>query len=75
MHLSDCKINENVKILDINAGKSAKSNLNNMGLKIGDIVFVKSKSPIKGPIVIKCKENDIAIGNGLAKKINVERLN
>lgn len=71
MKLNECKTKQFVKITDILAGKQAIQNLNKMGIKIGDTILIKNKSLVKGPILIKKDESEIAIGNGIAEKILV----
>ena len=72
MKLNECKTKQSVKITDIQAGKQALQNLNKMGIKTGDVILIKNKSLVKGPILVKKGESEIAIGNGIADKILVE---
>lgn len=70
--LVDCKIGSKVKIAEIDAGYGAIRNLTNLGLIIGNVIEVERKSPLKGPVVVRYSETEIAIGHGLAEKIFVE---
>ncbi len=72
MKLSQCKTKQMVKVTAIEAGKNALINLNKMGIKIGDTILIKNKSLIKGPILVRCNDTEIAIGNRIADKIIVE---
>ncbi len=70
--LIDCKKGSRVRIAGIGAGHGAMMNLMNFGLSVGEVVEVSKKSNFRGPVVVVCRETDIAIGYGIAEKILVE---
>ena len=70
--LTDCKEDELVKIIKINAGNRATSKLIAMGLNIGDAILVTKRAPFHGPVLVEYNNTTIAIGHGLAKKIIVK---
>lgn len=72
--LVDCQNGDEVKILNINAGRGAMINLSNLGLHIGNIIKLYRKSPFRGPVVVMLQGSEIAIGFGLAQKIFVEKI-
>ncbi|WP_300366926.1 FeoA family protein [Hydrogenimonas sp.] len=72
MRLSEAKPGELVKIKGFEGGCDRfKSRLDALGIRIGDIVEVKSKAFL-GPIEIKNDEVDVALCRGQAEKIIVK---
>jgi len=72
--LIDCKEGNQIKIVQINAGRGAQINLSNLGLQIGDHIKFGRKSPLRGPVIIINRGTEIAIGYKLAQKIFVEEI-
>lgn len=69
--------NKRYRIVAINSGKEAKRKLLSLGLYINDFIEIVS-NPQFGPILIKNLSKDngqIAIGRGIAEKIEVESAN
>ena len=73
MKLTDCKIGDNVKILEVKAGKGAISNLARLGLSIGNVIKIIRNSFLYGPVLVFYRETEIAIGHKLAGKIMVQK--
>ncbi len=72
MRLSDARPGELVKIKGFEGGcDDFKCRLDSMGVRIGDIVEVKSKAFL-GPIEIKNDDVDLALCRGQAEKIIVK---
>ncbi|MFN3305845.1 MAG: ferrous iron transport protein A [Candidatus Kapaibacteriota bacterium] len=77
MLLSEARNEKIVKIVSINASKGAKHKLLSLGLHPNDIIQILS-NPSFGPLLIKNISKDnarIAIGRGIAQKIQVESIN
>ncbi len=72
--LVDTKAGKKVRISKIGAGRNAMLNLMNMGLVVGNVVEIGKSSHYHGPVIVKYRETDIAIGYGLAEKIIVENI-
>lgn len=72
--LVDCKENTQARIVGIKAGRGAVMNLSHLGMNIGNTVRVVRKSPFKGPVVVLHQGSEVAIGYGLAQKIQVMEL-
>lgn len=70
--LTDFKKGSKVRIAEISAGYGAKRNLMNLGLSVGNVVEIERISSMKGPVVVMLDNTEIAIGFGLAQKINAE---
>ena len=72
MLLSDAKPGDLVKIKGFGGGcDDFKCRLNSLGIRIGDIVEIKSKAFL-GPIEIKNEDIDLALCRGQAEKIIVK---
>jgi Fur family ferric uptake transcriptional regulator len=61
---------ERVIVTDMRAGKMARSKLNSMGLRVGDLIEVINNDG-QGRLVIGRESTRLAIGRGLAAKIMV----
>lgn len=70
MTLSDLKLNDRAKILNIRDGR-IKSRLFDMGIKIGKIVTVFAIAPFGTPLAIKCGNIRLAIAKSAAEVIAV----
>lgn len=73
MKLTDCKIGEMVKIVEVNAGRGAVGNLARLGLNIGNVIKIIRNSFFSGPVLVFYRETEIAVGHKLAGKIIVEK--
>ncbi|WP_201353409.1 FeoA family protein [Hydrogenimonas urashimensis] len=72
MRLSEAKTGDLVKIRGFEGGcDTFKSRLDALGIRIGDIVEIKSKAFL-GPIEIKNENIDVALCRGQAEKIIVK---
>lgn len=72
MKLVDVKSGEQVRILDYRGGKGLASKLKELSLMPGDLIVVKKKAPLKGPLLIEAHGRSVAIGRGVAEKVEVE---
>lgn len=70
--LVDCKSGGKVRISKIAAGRGALLNLMNMGLVVGNVVEIGKASRLHGPVLVRYRDTDVAIGYGIAEKIIVE---
>lgn len=72
MRLSDAKQGDLVKIKGFEGGcDDFKCRLDSLGIRIGDIVEIKSKAFL-GPIEIKNEDIDLALCRGQAEKIIIK---
>ena len=60
-----------VKLDRIEGGHRVRQRLTQLGIHVGDVVFVKRGGSLGGPILISSNNSDIAIGRGMAGKIYV----
>lgn len=63
-----------VKILKISGGKGVRQHLQCLGIHIGDIVTLKKTSFLGGPVLLEINGYDVALGKGVASKIEVEEI-
>lgn len=63
-----------VKILKISGGKGVRQHLQCLGIHIGDIVTLKKSSFLGGPVLLEINGYDVALGKGVASKIEVEEV-
>ncbi len=60
-----------VTVLQIDGGWGVRHRLNQLGIHIGDKVYVKRGGPLGGPILIIVHNIHIALGRGMAHHIHV----
>lgn len=63
-----------VKILKISGGKTIRQHLQCLGIHIGDVVTLKKSSFLGGPVLLEINGYDVALGKGVASKIEVEEV-
>lgn len=71
MTLDQIPTEKYVKINSIDGGTWVKQRLQNLGIHVGDSVFVKRGAILGGPILVRINNSDVAIGRGMARKIAV----
>ena len=62
------------KIVAINGGYHVKQRLQVMGIHTGNMIKMKTKQPFCGPLTIEVCGTQMTIGRGIARKIQVERI-
>lgn len=72
MKLSQLKVGQSAKVLEINTSIKIKQRLERIGLIKGITVAVVRKAPFSGPIEIKLRDFYLAIRKFDASKITVE---
>ncbi|WP_456343017.1 FeoA family protein [Thermovibrio sp.] len=72
MTLYEVKEGSRVKILNITGGHGVKNRLAAIGLFPGAEVKVVKSPP--GPVIVEVAGSRVAVGQGMAKKVEVERL-
>jgi len=61
-----------VRVTGIHGGWHMRQRLNQLGIHIGDIIQVKQTGAFHGPMLIEIRGSQVALGCGMARKINVE---
>jgi Fe2+ transport system protein FeoA len=63
------------RIKDVLGGGAIKKRLEDLGLRIGSQIEVVSAQFLRGPVTVKVGNTTLAIGHGMAGKIEVECIN
>ncbi|KPK36265.1 MAG: hypothetical protein AMK70_02950 [Nitrospira bacterium SG8_35_1] len=72
--LSDMDEGKRVRVLEIPGGKGARQHLSAYGIHLGDILLIKRQSAWGGPILIEVHGSEVALGRGIASRVQVEEL-
>ena len=69
--LSLCHIKKpgEYEVLDIQGGWGIRQRLNQLGIHVGDRLFVKRSCIMGGPILIRIHGTDVALGRGMARRV------
>lgn len=70
MYLTELRPGETGIVSSVNCGRGAKRKLSSRGIKIGSRVRMVSSS--RGPVVVESGGSQMAIGRGMARKIEVK---
>ncbi len=74
MSLVDVEHGEEVRIVRYRGGRGMAMKLKELSLMPGDRVVVKKKAPLKGPLLVEAHGRSVAIGRGVAEKVEVEKI-
>ncbi len=66
--------NGKVKVISIEGGRQSLLKLYSLGIKEGEIVEVKRRGPMHGPVVVNINGRDVAIGRGMALRVIVRKV-
>ena len=72
MRLMDAPQNKWLTVSGLEGGARMQARLSQHGLFIGDRLRVLRAAPLKGPLLIEVNGREIALGRGIAEKIQVE---
>ena len=72
MHLLESPIGKKVRIIDFTGGRRVSYKLRQLGLAPGREVKVLRYAPLGGPVMIDLEGRSIAIGRGIAARVQVE---
>lgn len=70
--LRDIEEGKKARVLDILGGMGVRQHLSTIGIHVGDTVLVKRHAAWGGPILIGVHGSEVALGRGVASKIQVE---
>ena len=74
MVLVDVACGQNVRIVSYTGGEGVVSKLRQLSLMPGDSVRVLKKAPMHGPVLIESQGRSVALGRGIAAKVQVEEI-
>ncbi len=72
MTLYDAGEDVEVKIIQIEGNWTARHQLRELGLHVGDSVRVLRRAPLGGPVAVRNLHTTLAVGRQIARKIKVE---
>ena len=72
--LDQIEADQEVRVVKVTGGWGLRQRLNKMGIHTGNNIFVKRSGIIGGPILVHIHGMDVAIGRGMAGKVQVERM-
>ncbi|MFQ5867997.1 MAG: ferrous iron transport protein A [bacterium] len=73
MDLTQMREGERGKVIDIQGGGGLLRKLEALGIKLGTEIVKVSSQLMRGPIIIRIGNTQVAIGFGMARRIIVER--
>lgn len=74
MDLTQLKAGEKAVFKGVQGGRGIRSRLEAMGITPEAVIMKISAQLMRGPVIIKAGETELAIGFGMAKRIIVERI-
>ena len=72
MALDTVDIKRQVRVMMIDGGHRVRAHLNTLGIHIGDWLTVVERAPFRGPVLVEINGTRLALGRGVAAKIQVE---
>lgn len=64
---------ERAVIKDVAGGGQLQTRLENMGLRPGKVVTKLGAMPARGPVTVECDGFRVALGQGIARLVRIER--
>ena len=74
MVLKEANVGKEVKIIGYSGGQHLDEKLRQLGLVPGDKIRIIRKAPFHGPLLVEIRDREIALGCGIASKIEVEEI-
>jgi Fe2+ transport system protein FeoA len=74
MRLVEVEQNTWVQVVGVTGGMRLQAKLIQYGFFVGDQVRVLRRAPLGGPLLIEVAGREMALGRGVAEKIEVEAL-
>ena len=72
--LDRIRAGQEVRVIQIAAGRSATRQLAQFGIRAGTTLKVRRSAPMGGPVLVDSAGSQVAIGRGMARKVSVELL-
>jgi len=73
LSLCEIKTPGKYEVVHIGGGWGVRQRLNQMGIHVGDSIFVKRSCIMGGPILIQIHGIDVALGRGMARKVMLRK--
>jgi ferrous iron transport protein A len=65
-------VRKQVRVIAIEGGHRVRSHLNTLGIHVGDWLTVVERAPFRGPVLVEINGTRLALGRGVAAKVQVE---
>ena len=75
MNLLDLPKGETAKIIDYRGGRNVDFKLRQLGLSPGRMVKILRYAPMGGPLMLEIEGRSVAIGRGIAARVQIEAVN
>jgi len=72
MALDSVEVRKHVRVIVIDGGHRVRSHLNTLGIHVGDWLTVVERAPFRGPVLVEINGTRLALGRGVASKVQVE---
>ena len=72
MTLDTVGVKRQARVIMIDGGQKVRSYLNTLGIHIGDWLTVVQRAPFRGPVLVEIHGTRVALGRGVARKIQVD---
>jgi ferrous iron transport protein A len=72
--LSDIEEGKKARVLEVLGGMGVRQHLSTIGIHVGDIILIKRRSALGGPILIEVHGSEVALGRGIASNVQVEEV-
>jgi len=72
MTLEHVELRRQARVADIDGGRGVRSHLNILGIHVGDQIVVVDRAPFHGPVLVEIHGSRVALGRGVARKIQVD---
>ena len=72
--LAQLSRNQKARIIRLDGGRGFQRKLRLMGIREGQIAYIVSRQPLRGPLTIAVGKNEMTLGRGMANKITVEAI-
>ena len=72
MALDTVEVRKQVRVVAIDGGHRVRAHLNTLGIHVGDWLTVVERAPFRGPMLIEVNGTRLALGRGVAAKVQVE---
>jgi ferrous iron transport protein A len=72
MALDTVDVKKKARVIMIDGGHRVRAHLQTLGVHIGDWLTVVERAPFRGPVLVEVNGSRLALGRGIASKIQVE---
>jgi ferrous iron transport protein A len=72
MALDTVEVRKQVRVIVIDGGHKVRAHLNTLGIHVGDWLTVVERAPFRGPVLVEINGTRLALGRGVASKVQVE---